>query len=376
MGLLEDLLCSLDESLTLHDNNRKKVQNELQEIHANALEESDLLEEKMNEEIQDAFDKNEKQILNLIYKLNNNTKEGSIPATLTKQINNTLSSELKFEIKHSERAKSFVDSYALKMSKVKIGSSPKIVATDKIEGVVSMLEKQLERLCEHKNAIQNDFTKICTKRWSEADELKERINKELELDFTEEDTRIQEVVKMVRVNIHNENPDEIKAIETKVKLALLTTQKYAICDFGESDDPDDLENLDCLDYYDLSATKEASLKWIDFEERKPTNIAPSFTEKGEFSLSFAFFSDDEINVLRAATNLSLELVIKIWDKGKGEDDAKTLTKSIACGSAQLCFSSSFSGGTTYCMKMRIENSDICSQWSDIVTFLTPESIFA
>ena len=45
---------------------------------------------------------------------------------------------------------------------------------------------------------------------------------------------------------------------------------------------------------------EASLKFIDFEERKPTNIIPSFTEKGELSLSFTFFSKDEVEGLKGA----------------------------------------------------------------------------
>ena len=37
-----------------------------------------------------------------------------------------------------------------------------------------------------------------------------------------------------------------------------------------------------------------SLEFIEFEERKPTFLIPSFTKNGEFTLSFTFFSEDEM----------------------------------------------------------------------------------
>ena len=46
--------------------------------------------------------------------------------------------------------------------------------------------------------------------------------------------------------------------------------------------------------------KEELLKSIDFEERKPTDLVPSFTEKGELSFSFTFFSKDEVEGLKGA----------------------------------------------------------------------------
>ena len=55
---------------------------------------------------------------------------------------------------------------------------------------------------------------------------------------------------------------------------------------------------DSLYNFDLKVEREASLKFIDFEERKQTDLILSFTEKGELSLSFTFFNKDEVEVLK------------------------------------------------------------------------------
>lgn len=45
---------------------------------------------------------------------------------------------------------------------------------------------------------QDELMEVCRKRRNEAEELKRRINEELEALFTQEDARIQEVVNLVR----------------------------------------------------------------------------------------------------------------------------------------------------------------------------------
>ena len=131
------------------------------------------------------------------------------------------------------------------------------------------------------------MAEICNERRKEGDELEERVNGKLEELFKAEDSRIQSVVKVVNERIGS----EVKELTRKAKLTLLKKQKYS------------LRKLDSLDRYDLKVEKEASLEFIDFEERKPTDFIPSFTKNGELSLSFTFFDEDEMEALKGVGSL-------------------------------------------------------------------------
>ena len=135
-------------------------------------------------------------------------------------------------------------------------------------------------------AAQEKLMEICNKRRKEAEELEKRVNGRLEEIFKAEDARIQRVVKMVKERIDSDDPEEVKELTRKAKLAPLKNQKYS------------LGKLDSFDNYDLKVEKEASTKFIDFEERKLTDLVPSFTENGELSISFTLFSEDEVKVLK------------------------------------------------------------------------------
>ena len=126
---------------------------------------------------------------------------------------------------------------------------------------------------------------------------------------------------------------------------------------------------------DLRVVKEASLESINFEERKPRSLIPSFTEKGELSLSFAFFDEDEAEVLKEVDSpCKVKVEVKVWEKGREEDTSRTLTKELTLGSGDepICIRSTFTASTTYCLKMRIVHQGTSSQWSDEAEFTTPE----
>ena len=153
----------------------------------------------------------------------------------------------------------------------------------------------------------------------------------------------------------------MKKLTRKARLTLLKNQRYALEDAGL------YEN--CR----LKVIKEASLKFIDFEERKARSLIPSFTEKGELSLSFAFFDEDEVEVLKDVDS-PFEVEVKVWEKGYGESTSRTLTKELTLGSGDepIFFRSTFAVSTTYCLKMRIVHQGISTQWSDEAEFTTPE----
>ena len=107
------------------------------------------------------------------------------------------------------------------------------------------------------------------------------------------------------------------------------------------------------------------MKFIDFEERKGSNLIPSFTEKGELVLSFTFFSEDEVEGLKDVDS-PFEVEAKMWEKGRKEEEAsKILTKEFTLGSDEpICLRSIFTASTRYCLKMRIAHKRMRTQWSD------------
>ena len=93
-------------------------------------------------------------------------------------------------------------------------------------------------------------------------------------------------------------------------------------------------------------------------------MIPSFTEKGELSLSFTFFNEDEVDVLKSVDSL-FEVEVKVWEKGHEEGASKTLTKTLTFENNEpLYFRSTFTANTTYSLKMRIVHQGINTQWSD------------
>ena len=115
-----------------------------------------------------------------------------------------------------------------------------------------------------------------------------------------------------------------------------------------------------------------SLEFIEFEERKPTFLIPSFTEKGELSLSFTFFSEDEVEALKDVGS-PFEVEVNVWEKGHGKGTSRTLTKKLTLGSDEpVCFKDAFTASTTYSLKMRIVHQGMNTQWSDETEFTTPE----
>ena len=358
MDKLKELLCMLEERLVEHDENRKEVQDKLKEIQAKIKRDASSLDNMISGGINRDFKKKEERVLGLIEKLNKG--EGDMNA-LMKEAEEILSEEFKYEICTSGPAgRNFIFSYRLKVSSVKVDKKLVLDDTDKIGSIVNQLQEHLGKIRESMTTAQEELTEICAKRRNEAEELYSRINGELEDPFAQEDARIQEVVKVVKENIDSKDPEELKALTRKARLTLLKNQKYS------------LVKIDSRDNYDLKVIKEASLKPIDFEERKPMNLVPSFTKQGELSVSFGFFDEDEVEVLKEVC-FQFKVEVEVWEKGHEEGTSRTFAKELTLGNNGLvCFMGSFTESTAHCLKMRIVHQGLSTQWSDEAEFTTLE----
>ena len=138
-GVLKELLVLLEERLIEHDESRKDVQAKLKEICSKIMKDADSLEEKISGEISKDFNAKEERILGFIEKLNEG--EGDMD-DLAKKAKEELSKEWKYEIQYLKNAKSFVGSYELKVSFVKV---EKEFNFDSTEVIVNALQEHLEK---------------------------------------------------------------------------------------------------------------------------------------------------------------------------------------------------------------------------------------
>lgn len=198
---LKELLGLLEERLVEHDESRKEVQEEMQELRSKVEEGADSLEEKMDGIIGKELEEKEERILGLVEKLN--VEEGDAN-DLIEQAREELSNEWKYEIKYCDFAESFADSYELDVSSVDV--EKEFDFFDNTESIVNYLQEHLEEVHERITAIQYEFKDICDDRRKEANVMEMRVNGRLEEVFNAEDTRIQNVVKIVKENIDSKDP--------------------------------------------------------------------------------------------------------------------------------------------------------------------------
>ena len=354
---LKELLRMLEERLVEHDNNRKEVQAKLQKAAFKVKESAGSMEESVNKEIHEDFDKKEEQILGLIEKLNEGGRNSD---ALIEQAQEELSKEWAYEIQQCEPEEGFAESHKLKISSVKVGKKPYSGDEDKTEFIANRLREHLDKIQESVTAAQDKLIEVSNERRKAASELEMRINGKLESFFSQEDARIQGVVKLVKEKIGSKDPEEVKELTLKAKVTLLETKKYSLS-----------EGSSCAEY-DLIVRNDVDLRCLNFEERKPTDLAPLFTEKGNLSLSFTLFNEVEMTLLKPLNPL-FDVEVKTWEKGREEDTSRTLTKEFTLGSDEpISFKDMLSAGTTYSLMTKIEHQGMSTQWGDETEFTTPE----
>ena len=76
-------------------------------------------------------------------------------------------------------------------------------------------------------------------------------------------------------------------------------------------------------FYELKTVKVVAPEVIAW--MKPVSLSLSFTKKGDLSLSFVFFSKDEVKALKS-TDSSFGVEAKVWEKDSEEGTSRTLAK--------------------------------------------------
>ena len=366
-------LCLLEERLTQHDDNRKEVQGELQKIYKRSLQETESSEERIIVEIRKDFDTKEERILSLIRMLDSKPsgpsgEGGQNLSDLIEQAQKELSVEQKYEIEQADPLDNASEPYKFSILEVQTdnGANGSLDKADNVSNqidlIVDQLKEHLDKIYDSMTAAQDKLVVLCTEKCNKAEEMKKRINEKLEPYFSQEDARIQKVVSHLRKKIGNSgsNPDELELLTSEAKVALVTNQKYFIA------------KEKACDSYDLVVTKEVSLKYIDFNQRKPQIQLRYSQEKEKTFLSFTFLSDYERELLKPL-GIKFNVRVEMWKKGYNESNPKTYLRDYTLGDSKpLCFDGICAPSTTYGLRIRIEYADSCTEWSDATEVTTPE----
>ena len=348
---LDRLIELIDGRHVEHDRIREEMQNKMKNVCSEIKNDIGTYEEGLNGEINNDFNRRHENIQGLIDKLDK--REGDVDA-LIKEAQAELIKQPKYEIRES----GFF--YGLHRLCISVLRGENISGPNDANSIANKLREYQKKLEELKDAAQTKLCEIRIKKQKEVDELYVRVNdEELGGPFTQEDARLQEVKAKLNEKSDSKDPEEVKELIKIGRLALLTKQSYTL-----------VKENSYLDYH-INPEREVSLKSIDFEERKPRSLIPSFTKKGELSLSFAFFDEGEARVLKEF-GLHFEVEMRVWEKGHGKDTSKTLTKELTLGSDKPIFlRSTFTASTTYCLRMKIVHQRMSTEWSDEAEF-TPE----
>ena len=360
MASLKELLLLLEERLVHHDNNRKKIQETLAKLCSRIRNEADSKEEEISRKIHEDFDPREEEIINLIQKLNN--KEGDLDSLVSKALEE-LSVDLNYDIKYYDFTDDFVSSCKLGVSTNKIEKELNFNGVDLVESVANALQEHLDKVSNSVAEARDKLAEVCNERRGGAKKLEKKVNERLEQLFTQEDARIQEVVKLVREKVDGGSPEEVEEMAKVAKAALIMTQKYSL---------EKTPGKKLHEKYDLVVANELSLGVTGFSERKPEHFTASLTARGEISLFFDFFSDEELALL-IQFELSLSVVVRTWEKDCVGSTLEEHTINYIPGDNKvICPSGVLSSNTTYYLKMRIVHNDQSTEWSDAAEFVTPD----
>ena len=147
-------------------------------------------------------------------------------------------------------------------SEPKVTPSAMAAVPPVVRDIIVALEERLEKHNENRKVVQNELHAICEEWRKQADDLEERINKELQVKFTEEDDRLLKALNALRESTLSEKEGERSAAARRARAELLVKQSYS---FVHTDNGKDAGPIDFVNSYRLNVKEELAEEWLDFD---------------------------------------------------------------------------------------------------------------
>lgn len=233
------------------------------------------------------------------------------------------------------------------------------------KAILGTLNKRLEDHDDSRKKLQEELGVACSELKKQLDEMYERINSELQVQYTEEDDRLQEMLNRVReFEVTEENNEEFTKVLQKARADLALMKSYEL--FQE--EPYDFSSL-----FTLHTEKKAVNEFIDLEKPEDFRVTENAFKQVhlDFSRNEAF--EDTLSRSNSENSLYYEALLKKKDT---EDDSKLVRLEKDDSNSFLLKDDSLEVEETYLVKVRAAFSyeETCEEgeWSDEVEFTTPE----
>ena len=209
----------------------------------------------------------------------------------------------------------------------------------------------------------------------EIDELRERLNRELEVVYTEENSRIQSVLaklqKAVAGDSGQEDANDVSEIVLEARAELTLKQTYQIgrkkiqSEEGgtlpqhRKEEGKPKENWCISTMHELKASREVETKWLSLSE--PTDLKVIGTDLGRIRLRFNYLNTKEEKVLAES---GLKHTALLQRKG-AEKDGKEYELKRDGDTNSFWFTPDFLEAETECVvKVRVKFKDKGLKWSE------------
>ena len=259
-----------------------------------------------------------------------------------------------------------------------------------LESATQTINDCLEENEDNKSLGQSRINEICGGIKIRIDELKSRLNSELEGKYNAEDERLQDALNELRSTTLTNDEEVSKAIQ-KAKAELLVEQSYEVIEEAlfvgpkeikvyerPDDENEDNEGNEEEDAFDFSSLCKLEVKQHFLTEaidlRKPLHALVTKTCRGKVFLELNHHNPHETRVI-SEYNLWDQVKYKcyIHKKSASEDEGKEYPLKREDG----CFTfmtDILEPGNSYEIRVKVALGEKESEWSEDSEFTTPESM--
>lgn len=233
---------------------------------------------------------------------------------------------------------------------------------DEQRTIIKLLNERLDEHNENRKAVQEEVHRICNEIRMKLNEMEEKINNELERQFTKEDDRLQSTLSELNTIINTKDEHTNTEVFRKAKAELAVKQTYEI----KKHEPG--KNIDFSSLYKLITEKKILEELVELKQ--PEKIKIDNVNAGTVSFWFTGSACEEKILAENGFDNIITHKVLLWKRGDNNEDKDCDEYNLKkFGSYSFSFTPDImEANTVYCMKVKSICKSRSSEWSDTVEF--------
>ena len=369
---MEKLIAHIEEGLVFNDENRKEVQSGLQTLCSVMTHDIDQLEDRLSQELMDAYSEIEVRTNTLYKELSDALSSAPESAVRLHGLVDDARKELTTNgipsLRKNKKVTDLSNEYELtreatkeqrqKMANLWAVSDPKKKATLALNELRFRINNDHDCIV----ATQDKIAELCSRRRSEVTELNIKINEKLSEVFTQRDSSLQSLLATARALAGSGSPEEVRPFRAKAIESLVNAKKYRL------KMPEVWASKPLADMYDLDVVNDVIPKYLGLEEVAPTNISASITNEWKVKMSLSLFNENKGEIIKAP----FICTVSVWQKGHDNACKENNFKVEQTGKIELNLNMEVLSAATYCFKVCVKCCETQTKWSEAIELTTPE----